>query len=389
MKLLILTDGITPFVIGGMQKHSFELTKNLALLGHEITLVHCVYGTASMPNKEEVAEVFGADAYQNIEVITLRFPPASWYPGHYVKESYIYSKWIYDKVKDRLETFDFIYAKGFCAWYFLEKKSRGQKMAPVGIKFHGYEMLQKPGNLKMKIQNIILRGPVIWNNRHADYIFSYGGKITDIITGLEISKEKVIEIPTGIDESWIRNQPGTSTTDKISFVFIGRYERRKGIEEIQQSLQMIQASGGWEFHFIGPIPSGVRFKHPQVIYHGSIQDKQEIREILDRCQVLVAPSHSEGMPNVIMEAMARGLAVLTTDVGAISSVVSPENGWFVPPGDVTKLTEKLTEIIHSDRADIFKRQQISLKKISEFSWEKIAVLTADQIQKLCPGGNTL
>jgi glycosyltransferase involved in cell wall biosynthesis len=39
------------------------------------------------------------------------------------------------------------------------------------------------------------------------------------------------------------------------------------------------------------------------------------------------------MPNVIMEGMARGLAVLTTDVGAISSVVNQDNGWFVKPGN--------------------------------------------------------
>jgi glycosyltransferase involved in cell wall biosynthesis len=383
MKLLILTDGITPFVIGGMQKHSYELTKNLAMLGHQITLVHCIYGTAKMPSKEEIADAFGDAARQNIETITLRFPAASWYPGHYVKESYIYSKWIYDKMKERLNTFDFIYAKGFSAWYFLEKKSKGQKMPPVGIKFHGYEMLQKPGNLKMKMHNLILRSPVIWNNRHADYIFSYGGKITEIITGLGIKPEKVIEIPTGIDALWIRSKAGTAPTEKVSFVFIGRYERRKGVEEIQQSLPLLQSSGNWEFHFIGPIPPTVRIKHPRVIYHGSIQNKQEILEILDRCQVLVAPSHSEGMPNVIMEAMARGLAILTTDVGAITSVVSSDNGWFVPPGDVKELTEKLTEIISSDHAEITRRQEVSLNKIRKFRWSEIATQTAERIKQLC------
>ena len=54
MKLLILTDGIYPFVIGGMQKHSFHLAKFLSLRGHDITLVHCVTGNSVIPPESEV-----------------------------------------------------------------------------------------------------------------------------------------------------------------------------------------------------------------------------------------------------------------------------------------------------------------------------------------------
>lgn len=57
MKIAILTDGIYPFVIGGMQKHSYYLARFLVLRGHEITLVHCVacIGTR-IPSADEVLE---------------------------------------------------------------------------------------------------------------------------------------------------------------------------------------------------------------------------------------------------------------------------------------------------------------------------------------------
>ena len=42
MKVLMITDGINPFVIGGMQKHSANLAKHLTLSGCKVTLVHCV-----------------------------------------------------------------------------------------------------------------------------------------------------------------------------------------------------------------------------------------------------------------------------------------------------------------------------------------------------------
>ena len=55
--------------------------------------------------------------------------------------------------------------------------------------------------------------------------------------------------------------------------------------------------------------------------------------------VLVVPSLSEGMPTVILEAMARGKAVIATDVGAVSDLVSEEE-WCVDsePGSVEELS---------------------------------------------------
>ena len=74
MKILILSDGITPLVIGGMQKHSFNLAKQLALQGHSICLFHCVTGKNKLPEREDLVAWFGNDAMQNIESICMRFP---------------------------------------------------------------------------------------------------------------------------------------------------------------------------------------------------------------------------------------------------------------------------------------------------------------------------
>lgn len=379
MKILLLTDGIQPFVIGGMQKHSFSLAQQLALGGHQVTLFHCVPTSGKLPNKDELTEVFGIEAMKNLEIIGLKFPPPAWYPGHYLKESYMYSRQIYDKVKDHLNSFDFIYAKGFTAWYFLEKKSKGEKMPKVGLKFHGYEMFQPPANFKMRIHNWMLSGPTKWNNFHSDYIFSYGGKITQILRDLGVVRDAIIEIPTGIDALWIREKLPLET--QRAFVFIGRFERRKGVEEINAALKNLIGKQNFEFHFIGPIPPSAKIKSTHITYHGSISDKKEIQKILDKCGVLVTPSHSEGMPNVIMEGMARGLAVLTTDVGAISSVVNQDNGWFVKPGNPQDLETALEKIIELTDDELRQKQQTSLRLIREFTWEKIGELTALRISQ--------
>jgi glycosyltransferase involved in cell wall biosynthesis len=77
--------------------------------------------------------------------------------------------------------------------------------------------------------------------------------------------------------------------------------------------------------------------------------------------------------------MARGLAILATDVGAVASVVDDKNGWFVTPADSAALTGKLLGILHGEKSEIESRRHASILRIKEFTWEKIAALTANRI----------
>lgn len=380
MKILVLTDGIFPYVIGGMQKHSYNLVKQLVLKGESVTLVHCVPFGKPLPSHYEVAEKLGLEKHFNFESIAVHFPQKGIIPGHYLKESYLYSKIVYDMLRDRLSEFDFIYAKGFSAWHFLVEKRNGQSIPPIGIKFHGYEMFQKPPSFKVRLERFLLRGPVKWNTLHADYVFSYGSKITMLIRSLGVSNKKIIEIPTGIESTWIKND--ISGGDELRLVFLGRYERRKGIEELNRAIKNILSKEGYSFqiHFVGPIPPTKRINSKKVTYHGTVMDSEKIKEILDKCRVLVAPSHSEGMPNVIMEGMARGLAIVSTPVGAIEAVVDESNGWLISPGNSTQLQETLEKIILSDVSRIRNKQENSLTKISNFLWDKIGTQTIEKIK---------
>jgi glycosyltransferase involved in cell wall biosynthesis len=72
----------------------------------------------------------------------------------------------------------------------------------------------------------------------------------------------------------------------------------------------------------------------------SDQVRQEIRD----CHVLVQPSFIEGLPVVIMEAMAQRRAVISTFVAGIPELVIPgENGWLVPAGTIEELAEAMAQ----------------------------------------------
>ena len=62
-------------------------------------------------------------------------------------------------------------------------------------------MFQPAHTFKAKLEQLLLRKAVIYNNRNADVVFSYGGKITDIINS--IGAKEIIEIPTGIESEWL------------------------------------------------------------------------------------------------------------------------------------------------------------------------------------------
>jgi glycosyltransferase involved in cell wall biosynthesis len=112
-----------------------------------------------------------------------------------------------------------------------------------------------------------------------------------------------------------------------------------------------------------------------------LNDSKRIQEILDDCDVLVAPSYSEGMPNVIMEAMARGLTVIATPVGAIESIISKDNGWLIEPGDSSSLAKLILEITELDVASLNIKKESSLTIVNQLTWDKIATRTILTLRK--------
>lgn len=380
MHIAVLTDGITPFVTGGMQRHSFHLVKNLLKKGIRVTLVHCIFDDNSFPRKEDVYELLEATPDQLV-VHTLRFPSTRQLPGHYLKESYRYSCDIYDLLKEKWGEFDFIYAKGYTAWCLLEKKKRGKHMAPVGVKFHGYEMFQKTSGIKTKLEQFLLRPPTVFINRNADAIFSYGGVINDIIQRIGVPAENIITISGGIDDEWIADRPSV-TEGKRKILFIGRNEKRKGLDDIL-AIEDRMINLPLEFHFVGPIPDDKQIEAPNMFYHGEIKDVIELRGIIDKCDVLIAPSHSEGMPNVILEAMARGLAIIASGVGAVPMMVDEENGILIKPRDRNALAEAIESVTEKSDQELSGMRQKSIQKVSEhFRWSAVANRTIEAIRKL-------
>lgn len=372
-KIALVTDGIYPYVMGGMQKHSYFLAKHFTQQNVEVDLYHYKPQTSL---KQE--EPFTREELKNLNLIEIEYPASKKFPGHYLYERYLYSLNVWEILKKR-ELPDFIYIKGFSGWALLKNKNELSCQIPIGVNFHGYEMFQQWPDLKTGVKLQLLKLPVKYHLKKADYLFSYGGKISEILERLT-NHSKIIEIPTGIGASWLKEETPFTAEKKRKFIFVGRSERRKGIIELNAVLAANPLN--MEFHFVGPIPESDQIKKENIVYHGAIHDQEELKEVLDQMDVLVCPSHSEGMPNVIMEGMARGLAIIATNVGAVNQMVDSRNGWLIEKSNIEAgIKTAIIDVLKLSDAEINRKKKISIEKVRQnFTWEKVIEQTIKKLK---------
>lgn len=141
----------------------------------------------------------------------------------------------------------------------------------------------------------------------------------------------------------------------VSFLLIARLIREKGIIEYVQAARIVRRVfpnvlfriAGW----IDEHPNSIRQADLQrwsdeglVQYLGKLDD---VRPALGACSVYVLPSlFREGTPRSVLEAMATGRPIITTDVpGCRETVLNGKNGYLVPPGDVNALVQSMISFI--------------------------------------------
>lgn len=376
MRIAIFTDGIYPITLGGMQKHSFYLAKYFAQKKHYVDLY---FGADSKEEIDSLKSKFNSDEISFINFYDVKWSKKYKFPAHYILENYIYSKNIC-KTFIKTEKPEFIYIQGFAGWYYLTKKENN---IPTGINFHGLNMYQKVASFKEKLNQLLFRPFVKQNIKMADYAFSLGGKLTDILKRL-ITDNKVIEIPIGISNDWLFSNENTKESKTLNFIFIGRYERLKGIDELNEVIVSLSNKYKFNFDFIGPIPKEKQLtEYDNITYHGAIYDEEKVKSLLSESDILVSASWSEGMPTVILEAMARGCAIIATDVGAVSEQVDSSNGILIPPGHKKALSDAMIKFISMDSEELHKMKEASFKIIKDkFLWNKVIEQTIESITNI-------
>lgn len=117
----------------------------------------------------------------------------------------------------------------------------------------------------------------------------------------------------------------------------------------------------------------------QIIFHG-LKPIQEVAQILKNCDLFVLFSNYENLPCVISEALCSGVPVISTNVGGINEMITPENGILISKGNEAELKNAITSYLDGDT--VFNSFEIRKKAVQEYSFEKIAA-TFNSIYEEC------
>jgi glycosyltransferase involved in cell wall biosynthesis len=141
---------------------------------------------------------------------------------------------------------------------------------------------------------------------------------------------------------------------ELHFLLIGRLIAHKGIHEFVEAARRVRArEPRARFHLAGmhdANPSAIAradlerwIAEGVVTYHGELSD---VRPLLARTHVYVLPSYREGVPRTVLEAMAMGRPILTTDApGCRQTVEEGTNGYLVPVRDAGALAAAMLRLI--------------------------------------------
>ena len=172
---------------------------------------------------------------------------------------------------------------------------------------------------------------------------------------------RITVIPNAVRPALQAVQPESG--QPVQVVFLGRIGERKGTFRVLDAWAKLAADGE-----LGPGTDKValltiagdgevqlaRDRICQLGLQGAVTlhdwlSPDAVSELLDRAQVLVLPSRAEGQPMAVLEAMARGLCIISSDVGGLEEMVGGGCGVIVDPDDVDAIAEALREVI-GDRA---------------------------------------
>jgi len=159
-------------------------------------------------------------------------------------------------------------------------------------------------------------------------------------------------VHTGVDETRVK-PPETRLQESLRILTIGRLVPIKGYDVLLDACRSMSDKGvAWSLCLVGDGPMRESLERraadlriaDHVRFAGPVA-QEEIGAHLDAANVMVVSSFMEGVPVVLMEAMAAGLAAIATRVGGVGELIDDgANGLLVSPGSVESLTAALLRL---------------------------------------------
>ncbi len=371
MKILCINYEFPPLGGGGGRANG-NIAKHMVQMGHEVVILTSAF--KGLPETEM------KDGFQLIRIPTLR---------RYLEKCRIYemiifmiSSFYYSMKQARAFKPDiciafFTIPSGPAAW--LVKKVFG---VPYIISLRGGDVpgfMKEDLNFYHSISKPIIR--FLWKGACAVVANSRGLKLLAQNTAGDID---VKMIPNGVDAAYFQSdhpRPVFAEAQGVTrLLSVGRLNPQKGMDVLLRAFALLrdQVSVKTQLWIVGdgPLRKSLEdlaksLKIEQDVFFFGWRSQEELASFYSSADIFVLSSHYEGMPNVVLEAMACGLPIVATDVSGTGEIIGHgENGYLVKPDDPTDLAFFLKKMLHSGEME--KMSADSLLKSKSYDWQQVA-----------------
>jgi glycosyltransferase involved in cell wall biosynthesis len=226
----------------------------------------------------------------------------------------------------------------------------------------------------------------------ADNVLAVSADLASHVVGLGVDPDRVHVLPEGVDDTLFR--PGDQTEARARLgvpegdrviLFVGNLLLSKGTGVLVEACRLLVDRGvshrcylvgrGRDEHRVGSLIARRRLAgHVKLV---GARPHTELPDWYRACDLVALPSFSEGIPNVLREALACGRPFVATRVGGIPEIADPKVSYLVAPGSVTELASALERMLTSAPS-----AEVVAARAGHISWEESARRLADRLRSV-------
>lgn len=224
---------------------------------------------------------------------------------------------------------------------------------PCVVKLHGSDI-----NVMAKLPGP--RRQTAWALSRAARVVAVSRALADEVVALGVPRERVAVVLNGVDGALFHPRDRAAARSELALpagpmaLYVGNLKPEKGVADLARAWQgVVRELPDARLAIVGGGPERAALEAalpPRATLYGP-QPLTAIPAWLAACDVLVLPSHIEGTPNVVLEALACGRRVVATAVGGVPDLLTdPLLGVLVPAREPDALTRALTEALRTPYA---------------------------------------
>ena len=260
--------------------------------------------------------------------------------------------------------------KIFASWAFPDAVASSWLSRILGCDFyfkvHG-------SDIDIQCQAKARASQVVSMSYHAKGILSVSQALANKMIAMGVDKEKISVVYNGVNHKKF-TELNSRPLESNYILFIGNLKFDKGVMELLEGFAKVAAlQTSLQLVYIGDgvMMPALKEKAQQlgiltrVSFLGNINHDQ-IPMWLQHCQMLALPSYHEGVPNVLLEAMACGVPIVATNIGGIPEIIDEKIcGKLIAVKNVEQVTNAIQHILQHEWSST------AIKQHSQrFSWSK-------------------